>query len=176
KSLELLNRSLSNDYGQNWGSSTTVNGTPGRLNSRSSANIAPLILEAAHAPIIPKSTDPVTITARILDEHTNGLTVTLQWRVDGAASFTVAAMFDDGAHGDGLAGDGVFGVVLPAEPNGTIIEFYLTARDLENNLRAYPNVTPSGSTRTANLAYQVDNSVYAGSQPVFKLIMTQGEY
>ena len=80
-------------------------------------------------------------------------------RCDGSAS---SPMFDDGAHGDGLANDGVFGAILPAQANTTIVEFYLTATDLENNTRAYPNWTvPGGNLRTANLLYQVDNTLNA---------------
>src|SRR5205085_5627471 len=156
-SLELRNPNLPTLYGQNWGSSAVANGTPGQANSLAQTNIAPLILEVGHAPIIPQPSDVVTVSARILDEHTNGLTVTLNYRVDGAASFTTVPMFDDGAHGDGLASDGIYAAILPAQANNTIIEFYLQAQDLEGRLRTYPNFVPpgGGSTRTANLLYQV---------------------
>ena len=42
KSLELINRNLSNHSGQNWASSTLSNGTPGRVNSVIRTNIAGL--------------------------------------------------------------------------------------------------------------------------------------
>jgi hypothetical protein len=134
-SLELVNPNLPNTYAHNWGASTAANGTPGRTNSIMRTNVAPFISEVGHSPVVPQPADPVTITARIVDEHTNGLTVTLNYRVDGAAGFTQAGMADDGAHGDGLAADGIYGAILPAQPQGTIIEFFLQARDLENNLR-----------------------------------------
>jgi len=176
KSLELINPGLPTIYGQNWGASTVVNGTPGQANSLASTNIAPLIVEVGHTPIIPQPADVVTVSARILDEHTNGLTVTLNYRVDGVASFTTVPMFDDGAHGDGLAGDGIYSAILPARANTTIVEFYLQARDLESNLRTYPNYVPPGnSLRTANLLYQVDNGVYTGDQPIYRIIMTELE-
>src|SRR5439155_17431460 len=58
----------------------------------------------------------------------------------------------------------------------TVVEFYLQARDLENNLRTYPAfVPPTNSLRTANLLYQVDNGPYAGAQPVYRIIMTEAE-
>ncbi len=175
KSLELVNIAMLNGHGHNWASSISAGGTPGRTNSAARTNIAPIVTEVLHLPAIPKSSDPVTVTARILDEHTNGLVVTLQWRLDGAAGFTAATMFDDGAHGDGLAGDGIFGVVILPQSDKAIVEFYLTARDLENQTRTFPNVTPSGGARTANLLYEVDNAAYAGSQPVFRLIMSLAE-
>src|SRR5262249_25640519 len=154
--LELINPKLPNSYAHNWGANQNTNSTPGRANSIASANVAPFIAEVAHSPIIPQPSDQVTITARIVDEHTNGLAVALRWRIDGAASFTTSSMFDDGAHGDGLANDGIYGIILPTQVNGTIVEFSVQARDLENNIRVYPDFTPGASTRTANPLYQVD--------------------
>lgn len=176
KSLELINGALPNAYGQNWTSSTVLGGTPAAANSVASTNIAPLLLDVAHSPTIPRSTDPVTVTARVLDEQTGGLTVTLSWRADGTASFDTVPMADDGAHGDAVAGDGVFGSILPTQPDGTIVEFFLSATDAENRTRVYPNVIPSGTARTANLVYQVDDSVSTGDQPVLRLIIPQAEY
>src|SRR5436190_6072887 len=110
KSLELINPALPNEHGQNWAASITVNGTPGRVNSVASTNIAPLVVEAAHSPIIPSPTDTVAVSARIIDEGASP-TARLFWRVnDGSPpAFTSGSMFDDGAHGDGVAGDGIFG-------------------------------------------------------------------
>jgi len=175
-SLELINPALPNSYAHNWGASATLNGTPGGPNSIAAANTAPFISGVAHAPAIPQPTDVVTVSARLVDEHTNGLTATLNYRVDGAASFTALPMFDDGIHGDGLAGDGIFAATLPSQPNSTVVEFFLQARDLENHLRTYPEfIPPTNSLRTANLLYQVDGSAYNGSQPVYRIIMTELE-
>ena len=176
KSLELIQGGLPNHYGQNWGSSLIAGGTPGRPNSVESTDIAPLILDVAHFPVLPKSSDPVAVTARLLDERVNGITATLHWRIDGSNIFGLEPMFDDGRHHDGLANDGRFGCELQPARDGSIVEFYVTARDAGNHERAYPHVMPTGATRSANLVYQVDNSVYEGRQPIFRLIMTPGEY
>ena len=175
-SLELVNGSLPGIYALNWGSSSVIDGTPGRANSVARTNAAPIITEVQHLPAIPRSTDTVTISARIVDEQADGVTVTLHWRTDGAASFTAAAMYDDGAHGDGLAGDGIYGVFMPPQANDTVIEFFLQATDKENNTRTYPvyGVT-TASSRTANLLYQVDNGAYTGAQPVYRVIMREDE-
>ena len=37
-------------------------------------------------------------------------------------------MFDDGAHGDGLTGDGVFGAATTNYPAGAKIHYYVEAR------------------------------------------------
>jgi hypothetical protein len=178
-SLELINPSFSVSIPQNWGPSSTLNGTPGAANSIARTNIAPIISDISHSPAIPQPTDVVTVSARVTDEHATGVTVTLFYRNATTATppaFTSVPMYDDGTHGDGLAGDGIYAAILPAQPNNTIIEFYLQATDLESNLRTYPNfIPPANSARTANLLYQVDSGVYSGPQPVYRLIMTEME-
>src|SRR6185503_3010387 len=70
-SLELINTALPNDLGQNWLTSTNLGGTPGRANSVAAANVAPLIQDVTHFPLVPRSTEPVGITARVRDELSN---------------------------------------------------------------------------------------------------------
>jgi len=175
KSLELINPNMPNNKGQNWGASVPDNGTPGAANSIASTNIAPIIENLTHFPIVPKSTQIVTITAKVTDELTTGLNVSLFYRDDGAASFSIAQMFDDGAHGDGIANDGVFGASLPARPNNTVVEFYVKATDSTAHARTWPGPTDASDTQAANALYQVDDTSYTGSQPIFKLIMTEAE-
>ena len=177
KSLELMNPDLSNKCGQNWAPSTVPDGTPGRANSVSSGNIAPLILDAEHFPLVPKSTESVAIRARIVDESTNGLAVAVHHRVDGKASFTVTAMADDGLHGDGAPGDGVYGALLPPQTNDTIVEFYFEARDAGSHTRIWPApaLIDGAPAQAANLLYQVDDSVYGGAQPLYRLILTAAD-
>jgi hypothetical protein len=176
KSLELINAALPNTFAHNWNSSTPQGGTPGRVNSVARNDAAPFVSEVSHNPIIPKSTDAVTIAARVVDEIPAGLTVTLKSRVDGSPGFDAQAMLDDGAHGDGVAGDGIFGAILPQRPDTTIVEFFIEARDAANNIRIYPAFDSSGNpARTANLLYQVDNQVYAGGQPIYRIIMRESE-
>ena len=81
-------------------------------------------MNVAHSPLVPLSTEAVAITARIVDELTNAPVVTLFWRVDAASppAFSSATMFDDGAHGDGAARDGVYGAIIPAQANNAVVE------------------------------------------------------
>ncbi|MEK0448809.1 MAG: Inner spore coat protein [Verrucomicrobiota bacterium] len=178
KSLELINPALDNAKAQNWGDSTTADGTPGSVNSIAAANVAPFITDVEHFPLLPRSTDPVTINARLLDESTSGLTATLFYKLDAAATFTSTPMFDDGAHNDGLAGDGRYGAQIPAQANGAIVEFYVEAADAAANTRTWPKAAQDYDTGTstyftaqvANCLYQVDNTVYAGAMPIYRLI------
>jgi hypothetical protein len=186
KSLELVNPALPNEHGQNWRPSITVEGTPGAVNSVLSGNIAPMILQVRHAPVVPSPTANVTVTARLLNETASGVTATLNWRVSMATpgGFTNAPMFDDGAHGDGVASDGLFGASIPAQPDDTVVEFYVQASDAQSNTRTWPaaaldeNGTPG---QFCNALYQVDNDPQnafggvASFQPVYKIIMTELE-
>src|SRR5258706_3371243 len=175
KSLELINPALSNNKGQNWGASIPDNGTPGAVNSIASSDIAPIIENLSSFPLVPKSTQQVTVTASVTDELTSGLGVSLFYRDDGAASFQNTPMFDDGLHGDGIANDGLFGARLPARPNNTVVEFYVRATDATGHARTWPGPTDTSGTQAANALYQVDDTGYTGTQPLFKLIMTEAE-
>ena len=180
-SLELMNPALPNKYGNNWRSSIATNGTPGVANSVARTNIPPLILDMAHFPSVPRSTDAVVITAKILDERTNGLAVTLFYRNASTItppSFTALTMFDDGAHNDGVSGDKFFAATIPALPTETVVEFFVQAVDLDGNTNQWPAAAFNEfnvSTNAANANYQVDDSVYAFPQPLYKLIMTETE-
>lgn len=178
RSLELINPQMPNSHGQNWAASLATNGTPGVVNSQVQTNVPPVILEVRHLPLIPRSVDPVLITARALDERGSNVTASLSWRLDGSGpSFGTVPMLDDGLNNDGVAKDGVFGASLPPQANNAIIEFYVTATDQDGLPRTWPapaidtDGTPLG--QAANALYQVDDSDYAGTFPLFKVIMKE---
>jgi hypothetical protein len=175
-SLELINPAMAGAYGQNWSASLTAGGTPGELNSVATNNTPPLILDVRHYPAIPRSTNTVTVNARILDEAASGLSVTLFYRNDGTTNFSAAPMFDDGAHGDGAANDSLFGTILPARPDKTVVEFYVEAADASSQTRTWPPPTDDLGTQGANALYQVDESSYEGSQPVYRFITTASDW
>lgn len=175
RALELVNDAFDNSTGQNWLASTALNGTPGTANSVAAADIAPVIRDVAHFPLVPKSTEPVYVTARVTDDLGAPLTVQARWRVDGGGAFSLETMADDGAHGDVLAGDGIYGASLPVQASGTIVEFYVSASDgaLTRTWPApvYGDDAALTPAQTANCLYQVDDTVYAGAMPLYRLIM-----
>lgn len=181
KSLELINAAMPNEYGQNWAASGPDGGTPGAANSAAATNIAPVILDVSQSPAIPRSTDAVIVTARARDELAAGVTMSLSYRVDGAPSFTSITMVDDGLHGDEGADDGVFGATIPAKTSGTVVEFFVGASDAGAHTRTWPAPTQPTGQQLTNLLYQVDDTydptaVWApGSQPIYRLIMTDAE-
>jgi len=181
-SLELVNSALPNSTGQNWLTSTNFGGTPGSVNSVATPNVAPLVLDVTHFPPVPRSTETVSISARVRDELGAGVSnVTLFYR-DHTFSlpgpFVGTNMFDDGAHADGLNGDGLFGAVLPAFANGTVIEFYVQASDTSGLSRTWP--APTWDTngvfaQLANALYQVDDEVISNLMPTVRIVMTGTE-
>jgi hypothetical protein len=175
KSVELINIALSNDNGQNWGPSNPVGGTPGVVNSIAAADIAPLVSESTHSPIVPTSTSSVTISARVTDEQNAGVVVQLFYRTQ-QNPFIQADMLDDGLSGDGGAGDGIYAATIPAMGDRTVVEFYVQASDAASNARTYPapGINQVGTpAQVLNMVYQVDDSVSTGTQPFYRIILTE---
>jgi hypothetical protein len=181
KSLELRNPALPNTYGHNWNASLPAGGTPGANNSVASTNISPIVTRLEHFPTVPRSTDSVVVTARLIDEQPGTASATLFYR--NAATLTPDAfiglpMYDDGAHNDGIAGDGVFAATVPPQTNDAVIEFYVEAVDagLRTNTYPAPAIDQNGVLgQFANALYQVDDRTYAFAQPLYKFIMTEQE-
>ncbi len=173
KSLELVNALFDNSEGQNWKPSITAQGTPGVANSVAASDIAPIITKAEHFPLLPTHSDPVAVFAKMTDDHASAITATLFWRLDGG-SFAPVAMFDDGTHGDGAAGDGVYGAFLSAQADNAIVEYYFQATDATAHTRTWPAAAKDYTGtfgQFCNCLYQVDDTVYAGSQPIYRLVM-----
>jgi len=184
-SLELINPNLSNNSGQNWGASTNTQGTPGAANSIYRNNTAPMILDTTHFPTLPRSTDAIVISARIVDETPSGLVVNLKHRVDSASppAFSTLAMHDDGVNGDASANDGLYSALIPAQANNAVIEFYIEAADAQANARTWPAPaigSPDGGVgpigQVVNAVFQVDDVAYTGAAPLYKMILTTSEY
>lgn len=177
KSLELINPTLPNQYGQNWDASHAVGGTPGRRNSIRQTNVAPLILEARHSPAVPRSIEPILFTARAVDERTGGIAMTLHYRTQSNAPFSALPMMDDGRHNDDRPGDQIFAATLGPQANQTVVEFYFEATDGEGNRRYWPAPAwvDGVAGQSANLLLQVDDASDVGTLPLYRLIMSEPE-
>jgi hypothetical protein len=199
RTLELINPNLpwpgARNSGQNWTASANLDGTPGAPNTAYTTNSRPLILGVVHNPLVPAATNTTTINARVIDPSGGpAQTVKLFWRLDAnpqTASFTAATMFDDGAHDDGTAGDGVYGIILPPQTNLAIIEFYVAATSASGLAQATwpaPAIPASDGAgpigQVANALFQIDNTGLGGSAqappgpgaaPNYRLLMTAAE-
>ncbi|MES2708277.1 MAG: Ig-like domain-containing protein [Verrucomicrobiota bacterium] len=179
-SLQLRNAALSNDSGLNWAASAP---TPGAANTTvAQTNSPPLISGVLHSPAVPDHTRQVFVTAAIQDELRTGITASVFYRtwltsgITPATAFTEVTMADNGLRGDGAAGDGVFGAVLPAQALATVVEFYVRAADAGANARTWPAPTldldGANPAQNANCLYQVDEEVWTDHRPLYQMIMT----
>lgn len=74
----------------------------------------------------PVGGEPVHVLANVTSA--NGIfRVRLFWSAVLPGRFTSLEMFDDGAHGDGSAGDGVFAADIPGQAPGTWMRYYVAA-------------------------------------------------
>lgn len=177
RSLELINPALDNRVGANWAPSRVEGGTPGRVNSVARVDNAPLLSEVRHFPAIPRSIDRVIVRARVRDERLEGVAVWLHYRIDGESEFRLAAMLDDGVHGDLRPGDGVFGASLDPFSHRSVVEFFVSAKDAGGLVRYWPPpaLADGVATQTANALFQVDDTPIDSSMPEHRIILTARE-
>lgn len=88
--------------------------------------LPPRFLQVTRYPEEPTAVDAVTITAKITD-YDPFTDVGLM--ADLGSGFEAVPLLDDGLHGDGAAGDSVYGAVLPPVEAGTEVRYYLHATD-----------------------------------------------
>lgn len=141
-------------------------GTPGKRNSAYRANLGPVIDEVRQSPIIPKSSDPVRVTARISDS--DGVSaVTLFYKGDSDASYQSVPMYDDGLHADGRAGDGLYRGEIPPRGSVALMRFYIVSQDTVAATLRYP------ANEAEYCLYQIENSPPSTKLPIYRILLTQ---
>ena len=173
-SLELVHSGVSNKYGQNWSAGSSL--TPGEVNSVASRDTPPLVMDIKHVPAIPRGGQSVTVSAEFMDAKDDEISGALHWRVStrNPGDFNVLPMRDGGQDGDLDAGDGTFAAQVPGQVDGTVIEFYVEASD-GDNARTWPAPSDNSGRQQANALFQFDDEFYAGTQPIYRLVMTVEE-
>jgi len=113
--------------------------TPGAGNGYGVENLGPIISDTEHTPHVPQTNEDIIVTARVSPTFAPVSAVNLVYRIMFMATNTVP-MFDDGLHGDGPAGDGVYGAVIPSalSTNGQMRRWYITARDNAGRPSRFP--------------------------------------
>jgi len=108
--------------------------TPGRANGDGVAALGPLVESVIHTPTVPTATQPLVVTARIRETFAPVGEVTLTYRIQFGEEVQIP-MRDDGAQGDGRAGDGIYGAAIPAGAGrpGQMIRYAVSAADLEGH-------------------------------------------
>jgi hypothetical protein len=112
-------------------------GTPGAVNNRRISNAGPGIFQVQHTPLLPAENEPVVVSARAFDRQ--GLaTFTLHYRVDPSPDYISIPLLDTGSEGDAVAQDGICTATIPGQPAGTVVAFYLEAKDSLNASSTFP--------------------------------------
>jgi hypothetical protein len=109
------------------------NGTPGAPNSTYVANAGPTYSHLKHFPVLPFSSQPVTITVAANDP--DGIaSMTLYYSIEGG-TFQTAAMT--------LGADGLYSGTIPQLPIGTAVQFYVQGQDALGATSTFPADGPN---------------------------------
>jgi hypothetical protein len=113
--------------------------TPGALNGSQPANQGAILSDIRQTPELPSADDALLITVSVKELFAEVRSVTLHWRVAYGAT-AATPMYDDGAHGDGPAGDGTYGATIPshAYQPGEMVRYYVTATDRADRMSRWP--------------------------------------
>ena len=116
--------------------------TPGAANPGGSAVPGPIIESVQHSPNVPLDNQDLLVTARVRPSFQAIGSVTMRYRIMFSNEVTTP-MFDDGAHGDGAAGDGLYGAIIPENlsTNGMMIRYLIAATDVGANPSRWPLFT-----------------------------------
>lgn len=125
----------------------SLNGTPGRQNSRFSPNAGPTFGRLRHRPVVPQPTEPVEISVEVADPD-EVEAVTLNYSIAGGAWGTIAMTH---------AGSGVYSTLLGARPASTVVHFYVEASDTVGGRSVYPAGGPE-----SRALYKVNDGLATG--------------
>jgi hypothetical protein len=140
-------------------------------------------ITAVTGPTNVHATDTPFITAAVAANGTSGLgSVWLYHRGKPYGKFTQVQMLDDGVHGDGLAGNGIFGAATTNYAAGTKVRYYIEARGA--NAAQAARFSPARAEQETH-SYRVGVTTAANSPVVINEVMAsntstladpQGEY
>lgn len=146
-------------------------GTPGAVNSRFRASAPPQVEALLHQPAVPKDSDPVVVTARVVSEIPLAAVEVVHRadNINGNGVWVRATMYDDGTNGgDQTAGDGVYSARLTShQVNGRIVQFYVEARTTAGQTCVLPR---QASARPA--MWIVDNRTTASDLRTMRFVLS----
>lgn len=141
--------------------------TPGRANDAGVEVLGPLFAEVAHTPQTPAAGQDIIVTARLREAFAPIASATVCYRVMFGSEITTP-LLDDGLHGDGGPGDGLYGGVIPGSAfwPGAMVRWYILARDTAGHSSRWPPFQiPSRSP--AYLGTVVSDGALVSPLPVF---------
>lgn len=111
----------------------------------------------------------VRITAQV-DGAAPAVQVLLYYATGITGAFTSTPMFDDGAHGDGAANDGLFAGDIPSFPAGSLVRYYVEDRAADGTA----SFAPVGAERDVFI-YQVTADLAASTSVVINELMADND-
>ncbi len=174
-SLELINPTFERNMPACWAASVG-NPTPGRVNSVLSDNIPPQLVSLVHSPTIPTSADNVLVQARVVDHDGHVAAVAVFFKRDQDEQYVSLPMTPEGAGSD------TYRAVLPPQPDGTLVEFYIRVEDDRGEVMVRPKGAPgttsteTGRPITISYLYLVDEAAYTSKLPLYRLLLTQENF
>jgi len=140
-------------------------GTAGKQNTVYSPNPGPVISNVNQKPIVPRSSDPVRVTARISDP--DGISsVTLYYKGDYDGPYSSVTMYDDGLHQDRRAGDSLYAGQIPARGGTDLMRFYIVARDALSASQRFP------AKEETYCLYQIEDWRPSTNLPIYRILLT----
>ena len=148
--------------------------TPGGANGSGTADLGPIVTDVSQPATAPGDNDPIVVTAKVLPSFDPVIpaTVTLHYRVMWNSEVALT-MYDDGAHGDGAAGDYVYGATIGASASvaGQMVRWYVTAADAMGRTGRWPLFEdqggPAGTGSPEYLGTMIADPAVASALPVF---------
>ncbi len=138
--------------------------TAGRANAAARAKAPPFLEGIGRFPREPGDRDDVAITARVRGEVASAV---LRAVTAAGAVYAEYPLHDDGAHEDGRAGDGVWGVKLGPRAHGTAFLYTLALRAPDGAEAAYPRPHELSPC----FGYYVDADKVDSVLPVYHLLL-----
>jgi hypothetical protein len=123
-------------------------GSPGRENgltrrlreTAGSANLGPVISRVSHSPAVPREDENIEFRATISDA--DGVAEAwVHYQVDGGEEFQPVKLLEVGPSASDPTGDS-YTTTVPGATNGTLLNFFLEAKDAVGNVGRYPRDAP----------------------------------
>ena len=154
--------------------------SPGTINGTGTRDLGPILGLVAHWPNVPTTNDSLTITCRVTQALAPVGSVKLNWQVM-FNTVRQTTMLDDGLHGDGAAGDGVFGAVITnlvggvrTYTPGQMVRWFVSASDSQSRPSRWP-LFASPTDSAEYLGTVVADPALASQLPIFHLFVASSQ-
>lgn len=144
-------------------------GSPGKANGSLVDSAPPALASLSHKPPVPKSNEPVTISARVSGEANS---VKVFYRQDSSTNdreWKSVNMNDSGSGGDSIASDGIWSAqILDQGADNRIVQFYVKASSKNGQ-----EVTLPSRGQNVPAMYVVDNDQIATDVTSYRWVVSE---